>query len=277
MLAGAALSIYRKQFAALVLTSALALLPANLVVGGAWVLGLAAITAQDAPSGPGEARPRAPDRLDAPKAPDAHPEVLPGESLPLRLAKAGPLLLALLAGAAALLFATLLSLAALVPLVLGAAARPAQAWAAVAARWGTLLPTCALSVTLTLAGACLGGAPGVLLATGFAFAVPVAMVEGLRGRKALERSWVLMRAEWPSVLVVVVLSLAAVAAATLGAQALAGPGLRQLAGAAALRMLLLPLAQVALVLLYERARAAVDAQPLPAARAQYIRRISAPG
>ena len=76
---------------------------------------------------------------------------------------------------------------------------------------------------------------------------------------------------------VVLLYVAIGVAASVGAGALLGPGLRQMAGAAVLRTLLLPLAMVALVLLYLRARAAVDGQPEAALRDQYIRRISAPG
>ncbi len=281
MLVGHALAIYRKHFLALVLTAGLALLPANVLVGGGWVLGLAAMTAQavgPTPGHGGEPPPHLRDKLDAQKAPDAHhPEAKLADSLHLRLSEIGPLALALLLGAGALMAATLLALAAVVPIVLGAAAGPGQAWGAVGARFGALFATCAIALALTLLGTCLCLVPGAVLATGFAFAMPVAMVEDLRGRKALERSWVLMRAEWPALVVVVVLYVGAVLAASLGARALLGPGLWQLAGTAVLRMLLLPLAMVALVLLYLRARAAVDAQPQETLRAQYIRRISAPG
>jgi hypothetical protein len=276
-----ALAIYRKQFVALLLTSGLALLPANALVGGAWVMGLASHVenAEGPPAGDEVEKPpvRRPGRLD-PKAPDAHrPEASLSDSLHLRLSELTPLALSLLLAAAVLLAATLLSLAALVPLVLGAAAGPAQAWEAVGARFGAVLATGALSLALTLLGSCLCVVPGAVMAIGFAFALPVTMVEDLRGRRALERAWVLMRAEWPALLAVVVLYIAVVVAASFGAGALLGPGLRQLAGAAVVRLLLLPLALVSLVLLYLRARATVDGQPQEALRAQYIRRISAPG
>lgn len=281
MLLGQALTIYRKHFLELMLTAGLTLLPATVLVGGAWVQGLATMSAQTEGPEPGEGvepRPQPRDKLDPQKAPDAHkPEARLADSVHLQLSQVGPLALALLLGAAVLMAASLLALAALVPIVLGAAAGPAQAWGAVAARFPGVLATGGLALSLTLLGSCLCLVPGAVLATGFVFAMPVAMVEELRGRKALERSWVLMRAEWPALLAVVVLYVAAVLAASLAAEALLGPGLRRLAGAAVLRMLLLPLAMVALVLLYLRARAAVDAQPQEAVCAQYIRRISAPG
>ncbi len=279
-----ALAIYRKHFVTLVLTAGLALLPTTALVGGSWVLGLAAMTVQaDGPPVGDKVEPpsRTPEKLnklDVKKAPDApHLEAALEDSLHLRLAKMGPLLLALLAGVAMLLLATLLALAAVVPVVLGAAAGPSHAWGAVGARFRPLLSTGVLSVALTVLGSCLCVVPGAVLAIGFAFAMPVAMVEDLRGLKALERSWVLMRAEWPALLAVVVFYVAVVLGGSLGAHAIVGPGLRQLVAAAVLRMLLLPLALVTLVLLYLRARAAVDGQPREAWRDQYIRRISAPG
>lgn len=280
MLAGQALSLYRRRFVPLVLTAALALVPANALVGGAWVLGLAAKTTQEAAPPADAAEPAASpaDKLDPAKAPDAHkPEASVDDSFHLRAGLAGPLLLSLLLASCVLLAASLLALAALVPLVLGAAESPAQAWSAVAARAGPLFRTLLLVVALTVAGACLCVLPGAVLAVGFAFAMPVVMVEGLRGRKALERAWVLMRAEWPALVAVLALYLMVAVLGSLAAQALLGPGLRQLAGAAALRVLLLPLALVWLVLLYLRARAAVDGVPEAGLRDQYIRRISAPG
>ncbi len=276
-----ALAVYRRHFVALVLTAGLALLPASALVGGAWVMGLSAATEQEAgpPAGDENAPPRpAAGTLDPQRAPDAHqPEARRADSIQLQLSKLRPLALALLLGAGALLAATLLALAAVVPVVLGVASGPSQAWALVGARFGCLLATGTLSLALTLLGGCFLVVPGAVLAVGFAFAMPVAMVEGLRGHQALERSWMLMRTEWPSVLAVVVLYLAVLVAGSLGARALIGPGLGQLVGAAVLRMLLLPLAMVALVLLYLRARATVDCQCEQALRDQYIRRISAPG
>jgi len=95
--------------------------------------------------------------------------------------------------------------------------------------------------------------PGIAVAVGFAFAVPVTMSEGISGRAALERSWSLMRGHWvPAIGVFALiagLTLLASAASMLGP-----PGPWRAAISTGIRLLTYPLPLIALVLLYQRAR-----------------------
>jgi len=93
--------------------------------------------------------------------------------------------------------------AALVPLVadrsLGGRMGPARAWLAVGMRAGPILWTAALSTAATMVGCLFCVAPGILAYVGFALTMPVVLLERRRGLDALQRSWHLMRVEWPRV------------------------------------------------------------------------------
>src|SRR5262249_1927012 len=94
-----------------------------------------------------------------------------------------------------------LSHAALVPLVgdrsLGGKLGPGGAWLAVGMRAGAILWTMTLSTLATVVGFLFCIIPGILAAVGFALTMPVVLLERRRGIDALQRSWSLMRIEWP--------------------------------------------------------------------------------
>jgi hypothetical protein len=183
-----------------------------------------------------------------------------------------PFLYALVVAVATLMAGTLLAQAALVGLLYPAqgGSDPSCAWEQVARRLGAVLSTAGLAVVLTTLGFVLFILPGIVAAVGFSFAMPVVMLEGLSGSKALQRSFQLMRAEWPAALgLFVVFVLLAFGASWLSSR-LVPPGLLELAFGALLRLVLCPLPLVGLVLLYRRAREKLEG-------AQYMRRISAPG
>jgi hypothetical protein len=100
--------------------------------------------------------------------------------------------------------AQILSQAALVPLVgdraLGGNMGPGRAWLAVGLHPGAILWTASLSTGATMVGALFCLVPGVLAAIGFSLAMPIVLLEGRSGIDALRRSWRLMRVEWPRVL-----------------------------------------------------------------------------
>jgi hypothetical protein len=93
--------------------------------------------------------------------------------------------------------------AALVPLVadrsFGGNMGPARAWLAVGMRAGPILWTAALSTAATMVGSLLCVVPGILAYVGLALTMPVVLLERRRGVDALQRSWHLMRVEWPRV------------------------------------------------------------------------------
>jgi hypothetical protein len=188
--------------------------------------------------------------------------------------------------AAALFFATLpliaagvsLALGAVTPLVLQAQRGPRigaqECWGIAGERIGPLLGTVALACTLSLVGTLVCVLPGLVLILGFAFAAPVAVLEGKSGVVALRRSVTLAAAVLPRLLIVA----AAFALLRGGAALLAvyllpyGALVERLILTDVLSTLLFPLPIVALALLYDDARAALASAP-----AQYIRRSSAPG
>jgi hypothetical protein len=115
-----------------------------------------------------------------------------------------------------LFFATqMLSQAALVPLVgdraLGGKMGPGRAWLAVGLHSGGILWTATLSTLATMVGFLFCVLPGVLAAVGFALAMPVVLLEGRRGTDALRRSWRLMAVEWPRVVGMWLVAIAATA------------------------------------------------------------------
>jgi hypothetical protein len=261
-----ALAIYNKQFGALILTCALALVPANLVLAGAVVFGLAGMRAA------GVAEPRTPPGQPQPQQ-EEPPEAPPptgdraaklrvlghkttGGANAINADSLEPLLpvaYRILISVVILLAGFALAHAAVVPLVLGKASGPALAWTVVASRIHALVWTALLGVPLVALGALFCLLPGIALAAGFAFAIPVTLCEGVSGRAALERSWALCRGHWAQVLgmlaLAVVFTVGSWAFSLLAPQ---GPSRALLSGA--MRLFTCPLPLVGLVLLYQRAR-----------------------
>jgi len=277
-----ALALYGRHFGSLVLTCAVALLPANLLAAGAVVFGLGALGSggiaetqthseqiqqkqqdlRDKPPVSTEARDERTRQLgreaiEGGAAFDARH--IFGNLLPFAYATA------IVAGL--LLAGLFLAHAAAVPLVLTFVERktagPAHAWAVVASRIGPLFATGLLGAALVALGAVFFILPGLVLAAGFSLAPPLVIREGLSGRAALERSWDLLRGRWAWALLfwalIVVFSVLGSAAADL-----LPPGPWRPAASTLIRVLLYPLPLTGLVLLY------CDAT-------QYMRRTSAPG
>jgi hypothetical protein len=262
-----ALAIYHRHLGALILTCALALVPANVVMAGAVIFGLAGMRAAgvaEAPTLPGQTQPKQEDQPENPPPAledrtarlrvlghqkNEHANAVNAESLEPIL----PVAYRLLISVVILLAGLTLAHAAVVPLVLGKATGPARAWAVVACRIHALVWTALIGVPLVALGALCFLLPGIALAAGFAFAIPVTLCEGVSGRAALERSWALCRGRWAPVLGMMALILAL----TVGAWALSllappGPSRALISGAA--RLFAYPLPLVGLVLLYQRAR-----------------------
>jgi hypothetical protein len=282
-----ALSIYFGRFASLVLTTALALLPANFLMGGAVKAGLAAFGTQlpSAVTHSGRVQEKHQDLSEKAAAGELSPDETHdanknltreafegGTVLEQDLAALLPFLYALVVAVATLMAGTLLAQAALVGLLFPAqgGSDPSCAWEQVARRLGAVLSTAGLAVVLTTLGFVLFILPGIVAAVGFSFAMPVVMLENLSGSKALQRSFQLMRAEWPAALGLFVVFLLLAFGASWLSSRLVPPGLLELAFGALLRLVFCPLPLVGLVLLYRRAREKLEG-------AQYMRRISAPG
>lgn len=265
---GRALSLYRAHFGAILLTTALALLPASLLTAGVLRYSLARTGAGDvagAPTHSREVQEKIADlkRKDLP--PDSNAarsgqlgrEAIEGETVFER--QGFEWLPAIACGviAAVLLFAgLLLAHAALVPLVRGMisgqAIGPGEAWGAVGERFGPLMRTAGLELALVALGTLLFVLPGLALATAFVFAVPATLVEQVSGVSALERSLALIKGRWARALGMVAL----LAMFTVAASALATLAPRagwQLAISTLVRVVTCPLPLLGLVLLYPRA------------------------
>jgi len=277
-----ALSLYRRHFLPLVLTCAVALVPANLLAAGALALGLSSFGG----GGLAEARShrqaaqeqREVGESEAPReeARDLRVEQLRGATRESSATTgAGEFLRSLLPVAyataivAALLLAGLfLAHAAAVPLVLelceGRAAGASHAWMHVSSRLPAVVATGLLGAALVTVGALCFILPGILLAASFSLAPAIAMREGVSGRAALEQSWQGLRGHWGPALGMWALIVAFSVLASLLASAVPPGPLRPLV-AALVRVVLYPLPLAGLVLLYREARP------------QYMRRISAPG
>ena len=272
-----ALSIDRRQFSALVLTCALALVPTHLIMSGAVVLGFASLSAGGvAETGAPRAKPG--EKQGA--GPDTPPEaaalrVRPPETAafggvnafdPHALRTLLPMAFAFFCALVILLAGLSLAHAAAVPVVLGGAG-PARAWAAVAARFEPLLRTALQSVPLIALGSLLFALPGVLLAVGFALAMPVVMSEGLSGRAALERSWVLSRGRRAQIFALLLLLLFCMALGT-WVSLLAPVGHLRALISGAVRLLTVPLPLQGLVLLHQRAVSTSAGSPPPGSSAR---------
>ncbi|HET7788747.1 MAG TPA: hypothetical protein VFL36_22415 [Myxococcales bacterium] len=279
-----ALSLYRRHFLALVLTCAVALVPANLLAAGAVAFGLSWLgvggVAEARSTRTQEVQQHQRDLQESPPPTQASRDLRVEQLRGAAVDGAGatgasdmvraalPVAYATAMIAALLLAGLFLAHAAAVPLVLelceGRAAGASHAWAHVATRLGAVAVTGLLGAALVTVGALCFIVPGLLLAASFSLAPAIAMREDLSGRAALEQSWHRLRGHWAAALGMWALIVAFSVLASLAAVALPpGPG-RPLV-AALVRVLLYPLPLAGLVLLYR------DAQP------QYIRRISAPG
>ena len=267
-----AFGLYRSAFGKVVITAALALLPALLVMSGAVVFGLAALGAP----APAEASVNTPEVQERRRAALAsgdqqtHTEVgrdalraTPPVERDLRHLL--PVVYACAVIALLLLIGLSLAQAALVPLAAaGGNLRPSEAWAAVSGRIGPLVQTCLLGAALVAAGTVFLVVPGLLAALAFSFAVPVTLLEGVSGREALDRSWRRMHGRWGRV----ALAWLGILAVGLFAAAVARQlpwGMARMLVATAIRVVLLPLPLLVLVVAY------LEGSP------QYMRRISAPG
>jgi hypothetical protein len=266
-----ALGIYRRHFGALVLTCALSIVPANLLMAGAVMFGVASLGGAGVAESRTQSQQIEEKKRDLQEKPppttvdrDIRVQQLWREAVDGSAAfdanllrQALPAAYAVLIAVAILLAGLALAHAAVVPLVLafeqGAARGPAHAWAVVASRLQALLWTALLGVPLVALGSLFLLVPGVVLAIGFGFAVPVAMSEGLSGRAALQRSWALSRGHWlPMLGIFALIAICTLLASGLSVLAPAGPARAALS--TLVRLIAYPPALVALVLLYERAR-----------------------
>ncbi len=277
-----ALSFYRRHFAALVFTCAVALLPANLLAAGAVVFGLASLGVGGMAEAETHAQQAQRKRQELREKPPADPEAQatrarqlgrealePPSTVDFRdlLRQVLPIAYATVIIAWLLLAGLFLAHAAASPLILervaGRAAGAGSAWAVVGARIGPLIATGLLAALLVAVGSLFLVVPGLVLAAGFSMAAPIVVEEGLSGHAALERSWRMMQGHWAKAIamwaLIVVFS---VIASAISALVPAGPG-RPIASAL-VRVVLYPLPLTGLVLLYREA-------------CQYMRRSSAPG
>ena len=263
-----AVSLYRKHFRALVLTCALALVPANVLATGAVVFGLSSLGAgglAEARTHTEQVQQKQRDLQEKPpqtsEARDLRARQLGREALEggaafdVRRFLQGliPIAYATAIVAAVLLAGLFLAHAIVTPLVLdltqGKAAGPAHCWNVVASRIGAVLATGLLAAMLVALGALFFVIPGLALAAGFSLAPPIVMLEGLSGRAALERSWRVLRGHWRYAflfwtLIVVFSGLAS------GVAALLPPGHWRPIASSVVRLVLYPLPLVGLVLLY---------------------------
>jgi uncharacterized membrane protein len=269
-----ALALYRRRFWAVVLTAALAILPANLLMLGALRFGVTRLGGTgiaDTGTRAEQVREKKRDQEEKLPSPEEQPErarqvtrealQAGSKSPPAETKSASPLLSAILPIAYAvvvtagiLLLGLALAQATLVPLVLGRTHRPAGACAAVASRFGPLLWTGLLAGGLVAVGSLFFLVPGIVLALGVSFAVPATMEEGISGRAALARSWELMRDCWGQVLLMWLLIIVLTALAT-AAALLTPPGLWRPFVSGLVRVIGYPLPLLGLVLLYQKASA----------------------
>jgi len=265
---GRALALYNRHFGAILLTAAVALVPANLLMAGAVTLGVAGIGVGGADGARShmqqvqEKQQDLPLKSLAPDERDARVRQLGREAVEgkaafdadkLRLIAA--LAYAVFVIVAILLAGLALAHAALVPLVLelesGARAGPAHAWAVVASRFRSLAWTGILGVFLVALGSVFCLIPGVVLMIGFSFAIPVTLLEGISGRAALERSWALMKGRWLPV--TGMFALLVIFTALASGVAMAAPvGPWRIVISSAVRVVSYPLPLAGLILLYPR-------------------------
>ena len=263
-----ALALYGKHFGALVLTCALALLPATFLAAGAVRFGLATLGGgdfSDAHSHTEQIHEKQRELLEKPPASEqartervrqlGREALEGGAAFNARhlLDKAIPIGFETAIFVLLLLAGLFLAHTAAVPLVLelsrGKCVGPAHAWAAAGSCIGAVLLTASLSAALVVFGALFFVIPGFILAAGFSLAAPLVVVEGLRGRAALERSWRLLEGHWGQALWMWILIVAFSVLAS-GAARLLPPGPWRPIASALIRALFYPLPLTGLVLIY---------------------------
>lgn len=269
-----ALALYRRRFWALVLSSALALLPANLLIVGALRFGVTRLGGTgiaETGTRSEQVREKKRDQEEKLPPPEEQPErarrvtreaLQTGSKSPPAESKSAsplpssilPIAYAVVVTAGILLLGLALAQAALVPLVLGRTHGPAGACTAVASRFGPLLWTGLLAGGLVAVGSLFCLVPGIVLALGLSFAIPATMEEGVSGRAALARSWDLMRDSWGQVLLTWLLILVFTALAS-AAALLVPPGLWRPFVSGIVCVITYPLPLLWLVLLYQQAAA----------------------
>jgi hypothetical protein len=267
-----ALALYGRNFWALVLTCAIAVLPATLLAAGAVRFGVAALSRDEVAEPLSHSEQIQEKQRELLEKPPADEEVrtervrqLGREALEGRAAfdghhildNVGPIAVETAAFVLFLLAGLFLAHAAAVPLVLelchGRSAGPAHAWAAAGSRIGAVLLTALSSSLLVALGALFFVIPGFVLAVGFSLAPPLVVLEGLRGRAALERSWRLLEGNWGQALWAWILIVAFSAMASAGALLLP-PGPWRPVVSALICALLYPLPLTGLILIYRDAR-----------------------
>jgi hypothetical protein len=281
-----AFSLYRKHFGALVLTCALAILPANLLAAGAAAFGIASLGADGVAETRTHAETINEQQRDLQEKPppnvedrDERARQIGREAFQVPSAfdvrqyarELIPIAYATAVVAAILLAGLFLAHAAMVPVLLereaGKSAGPARAWAVVGSRFWALLWTGLLAAALVAVGAVCFILPGLALAAGFSLAAPIVLLERISGKAALERSWHLLRGHWGEAFVhwsviLLVTALASMAAA----RAPVGPWRPIIS--TAIRLFLYPLPLTGLVLLYCRALNTSVGSRLPDSSAQ---------
>src|SRR5438552_986870 len=145
-------ALLRGRFSAILLTSALALLPANLLGAGALRFGVGLLA-----GGEGDKDHPASDKERLLFEKNAPPAGRASTSLGTLFALAGASFL----GLALLLVGVALAHAALVPVILGTGRSPSEAWALVAGRMGALLRTGVQGALLIALGMVLFVLPGI--------------------------------------------------------------------------------------------------------------------
>src|SRR5438477_4539195 len=194
------LALLRARFSVILLTSALSILPANLLGAGAVRFGLGLLGGEGV--GMQSAAVSDKERIRSTKVTPAEGAKTPEEPAIDWHTPGGLLHVAAASavGLALLLLGLALAHAALVPVILGSARRPTEAWAVVAGRMGGLLVTGVQGALLIALGTILFLLPGIAAMLAFAFAVPAVVIEGLSGSAALDRSWRLIRGRLGAVL-----------------------------------------------------------------------------
>jgi len=265
------LALARARFGVLVATAALALLPANLLGAGAVRFSAGLLGGVDVapPNHTQQVQEKQHDLRDQGFPPAQRDELahdaLKGET-PVGERSLGaviPLAVSAAVGVAILLIGLALAQAALVPVVLGRARRPSEAWAAVASRMGALLVTGVQGALLIALGTVLLVLPGIAAMTAFAFAMPAVVIEGRSGSAALDRSWRLIRGRPWAVLALWML-IAALTAASIAIAELMPAGVWRLIGGTLLRTLTYPLPLAGFIVLYAEARRAETRSVHPA-------------
>jgi len=251
------LALFKARFATLVLTAGLALLPANLIASGAMRFATAASSAESTEPPSDKAADRTTtDRLQL-RGPAPEKKNPPAD-----LTAIFSVALATALSLTVLFLGIALAHAALVPVVLGKARGPADAWAVAGSRMGALIATGIPGALVIAAGLVLLVVPGLLAMINFGFAVPVVLAEGLHGRKALDRSCGLMRSRRLAVasmwlLIVLITGFSFAAAHQMP------PGAWRLAAGTLLRVVAYPLPLAGLIILYREARRAETASVHP--------------